>query len=583
MTPASCGLPKYSWVIREKDAIGAEQRAWEIASKLGISQFLARTLVARGIDTVESAWEYLHPEEAELLPPESIPGLEKARDRLFAAVANGETVLIHGDYDADGICGAVILHQTLKQIGCSSKIFLPDREADGYGLAQKAIKKAEEAGIKLIITVDCGISSHETIALAREKGIEVVITDHHPIIEGIPRSEIVVHPELDGEYAGGKISGATVAFKLALSLLEGKGKETEKMEAEFLPMVAIATVADVCELTGENRNIVAKGLANFKGCATPALRVLAYGACRERGCVTERDLAFGIGPILNAAGRMGSPVTAAKLLLADSEESAWKYFRMLEEANNKRVTKLKEAFQRLRGEDEILRAREEKRIAVIVDEEGITGIAGLAASKISEETGLAVCVLSPATDEKGAIYRGSVRAPEGVDLIKLMEPTSNVAEKLGGHTGAIGITVRAEKLPEFIELCRSIRVPVEGIPNLELDFKVAAPPRGIDELEELEKTKPWGRGNPQPAFMWGPVTVKGTKVVGRESSHLQMSLHDHKGTFLKGIAFNMASEAKWEEVIGRKVAVAGHFTIDEWEGLKSMEFRILDMDFRNPS
>lgn len=579
-SPSICSLPKYRWVYREKRSSEAQVEAKALASELNISQLLARVLIARGMNSPEKAKTFLYSSKENLYPAESMPGLEKARDRLITAIENREQVMVHGDYDADGISGAVILHKTLKDLGCKSRIFLPERSTHGYGLAPQAVEKAHKAGIKLIVTVDCGISSGEVVKTAVDSGIEVIVTDHHPIPDYPPEDVIIVHPEIESGYAGGKVSGAVVAWKLAMSLLTSKGKNSEYIEDLYLPLAAVATVADVCELTGENRTIVALGLPKIRNSPLPGLRILCEGICNGSD-ITERDIAFGMAPLLNSAGRMGDPLPAARLLLAQDEDSAWKYFRKLEQINVNRRKFQSEITSRLREKSaSLLPSTEEGQIIVLIDENCTPGIAGLVASMLAEETGLPSCVLAPCKDIDGSfVYRGSMRTSKNEDLRKLMDSISDCAERIGGHAQAIGLTVRPECLDDFLEACRNIRVPAAQT-ELELDFELGKLPSHVESIKDLDRTRPWGRGNPQPIFSWGPVMIKEVKTVGTKMQHVQLHFHGPEGEYCKGIGFNMAKNIP-ETVLGSQTTAAGHLQVNSWQGTDSIEIHVRDLDFRN--
>jgi single-stranded-DNA-specific exonuclease len=574
------GLPRFDWVIHTNENASAKKIATKIAASLGISEMLASVLVARGIDTVDDAKAFLNPLKERLLPPESIPGIEEARDRLLRAIASKETILVHGDYDADGIIGAVILHKTLKDLGCPSKIFLPERSVHGYGLAPQAIDIALKAGIKLIVTVDCGISSADIVQRAIDAGIEVLVTDHHPITDSFPKNSIIAHPNLDGAYPGGNIAGATVAFKLAQSLIAAMGDDVDSPIERWLPLIAIATVADVCSLTRENRVIVAQGIRTLTESKLPGLMVLAENvrsAGTGNGEITERDIAFSIAPILNAAGRLGDPLPAARLLLANDYDSPWKYYKSLQKSNIDRKKIQDEVWRRLQSRMET-DEKDNGGFLFMVDDRCPIGIAGLVASGAADKTGRPACVLVSGEDENGVLYRGSMRSSGGEDLLSLTEPLVEFCEKIGGHTGAIGLTVRPEKIERFLQAGRNIEFSAKS-PTLEIDSLVSNAPSNVLEVRELELTRPWGQGNPQPLFAWSPLKIKGSRVVGKNAEHLQITLHDNSGEILKGIGFNLAPHFPQEGADGCKISAAGHFQVNEWQGRESVEFQIKDLEF----
>ena len=572
-------LPKYEWVIRETDPDAAQPVVDSLHNELGLPKLLLRVLAARDIATPEKIDEFLNPTLSGILPPEAIPNIAQARDRLVKACKDGEQVLVHGDYDVDGIVGAVILHKTLRDLGCGSRIFLPRRDVDGFGLSIKAVELAKNAGVSLIVSVDCGISSIESVKAATDAGLEVIITDHHAIPDVLPKGAILVHPDLEGAYPGGKIAGATVGFKLALSLLEAFGRDMDEALEQLLPLVAVATIGDICPLTGENRAIVKFGLEGIPTSDIPGLKILYQGTLRDgnAGRVSVRDVGFGMVPLMNAAGRLGDPLPASKLLLAKDSDSAWVHFRKLDSLNRQRKKILSGVLDRLSSLPEVAWTRGDGGILALADHDCIPGLAGLAAVRLAEITGRPTCVLSPSKSDSGPIYRGSMRTVGGENLIELMQPVAEIAERLGGHPGAIGVTVTPENLGKFIKACEGIEwqpTPKQKTLDLAVDTALTDP----REVEELNAIQPCGEGNPEPEFVWGPVHIEKTRAVGRELDHLQFTFVTRSGDSMKGIGFSMAKYFKDADSRGRKFLAAGQFIINEWQGRQSVEFQVSDLE-----
>jgi single-stranded-DNA-specific exonuclease len=312
------------------------------------------------------------------------------------------------------------------------------------------------------------------------------------------------------------------------------------------------------------------------------LRILYAGACIRKGAfgdgnVTERDIAFRMAPLLNAAGRMGDPLPAAKLLLAETEETAWRNFKVLDLLNRDRKKRQEDICRRLGNSPQLLGAHSEHCVLALVDEDCPPGLAGLAAARLAETTGRPTCVLVPGEDESGPLYRGSMRTGSDEDLLVLMSGVSSITEKLGGHSGALGLTVRPERIQEFVESCRSISCPRRQ-PKLTLDAYLKTAPTDPEEVRQLDMTRPWGHGNPQPTFAWGPVTVKGTRQVGKNLEHIQMTLRDKGGSLCKGIGFNMAEDVSRNIDLDQEVRAAGHFQVNFWQGNESVEFEIKDLE-----
>ena len=572
-------LPRHLWIIRETDPERGRKYARKLARELGCSPLLARVLAARGIDSAEKAGRYLNPQDSDILPPESIPGLVQARDRLVRAVKERQSVLVHGDYDVDGIAGAVILHQALKDHGCASGIFLPTRQYHGFGLALEAVEKARKSKVDLIVSVDCGISSHDSIAAAQKAGIDIIVTDHHALPEVLPSGAILVHPDLDGDYPGGKIAGPTVALKLVLALLAALGEDSDEALAKYLPLAAVATVADVCPLADENRAIVSMGMPAIPLTRIPGLKVLYLGT--HWGTADEtidaRDIAFGMAPCLNAAGRMGNPLPAAKLLMAKDEDAAWKQFRELQGLNKRRKSTQNEVCRRLLSRPEVAWIDPGAGILAVADENCTPGLAGLAAVRLAEQTGRPTCILAPSEDPTGPLYRGSMRTSGGENLLELMEPALEFVENFGGHPGAVGVTVRPDSLAGFLDACGKIKFTPRRS-ELVIDLTMTEPPGDPDEIIDLDRTRPWGAGNAQPSFVWEPVTIENPRRVGREGDHVQVSIGGRDGSALKGIGFGMARWFGDGGPVGTPVRAAGHFILNDWQGSSRMEFQLTDID-----
>ncbi|MFH1676435.1 MAG: DHHA1 domain-containing protein, partial [bacterium] len=367
-----------------------------------------------------------------------------------------------------------------------------------------------------------------------------------------------------------------------LHLLKKAGKDFEKYETYYLPLIALATVADVCPLVGENRTLTSLGLELMPSSEIPALDPLIKGSRKpgENSAVTERDLAFGMAPIINTAGRMGDPFPAAKLILAKDVDSAWEYYRKLSYMNNERKKIQARTIERLSRRPEVAWSTEKSGVLAVVDEDCTPGLAGLAAARLAEITSRPTCILAPAEDGKGKIYRGSIRTSSGENLLDLLAPVDPFVEKSGGHKCAMGITVRPENLADFMNAVE--RIEWMPSPNeLILDFPIDSPPGDPAIVTELESTRPWGEGNPEPAFQLGPAQIKGIRTVGKNLDHVQISLKDGNGAFIKGIGFSLAKFLKGEDMSGKSVETAGHFIINSWQGRTSVEIRIADFEFKD--
>jgi single-stranded-DNA-specific exonuclease len=274
---------------------------------------------------------------------------------------------------------------------------------------------------------------------------------------------------------------------------------------------------------------------------------------------------------------MGDPFPAAKLLLAKDESSAWSQFRTLKTLNTERKKIQDEICRRLLNLPDIELAGDGAGILSVADENCLPGLAGLAASRIAEQTGRPTCILAPSEDENGCVYRGSMRTSGGENLLEIMEPVHDCVESIGGHPGALGVTVRPEMLDRFLETCDSIEY-TSGPSRLTIDLVVTEPPMDAGVIHDLDRTRPWGEGNPQPSFAWGPVTMENSRVVGRNAEHVQVSIGTEDGQRLKAIGFSMARLFDNNQPLGKPVRAAGHFFLNNWQGRTQLEFQLNDIE-----
>ena len=478
--------------------------------------WLSALLRARGIDTEEKADRFLNPSLSGLCDPFLLEGMEAAVRLIRGAIGAGERIMIFGDYDADGVCATSILLETLTEEGAQVSFRLPSRQADGYGLNESAVREIA-AKASLLITVDCGISNHAEVALAKSLGLTVIVTDHHQLPEKLPEADAVLNPLL-GSYPCPFLCGAGVALKLCQALQGLPGLEKR------LDLAAIATVADVVPLLEENRIIVREGMKRVGASVRPGLRALLECSGTSSPLQAD-DLAFRLGPRLNAAGRLGDASLAVRLLLTGIPEKAYAAARQLEEMNRRRQGMEREitaeALRRITDAPSF----PEDRVLLAAGEGWNPGLVGLAAGKICEKFYRPVIVLSIPEDGGPAVL-----------------------VKYGGHAQAAGLSVIPENIPALRErLNRVVREQCdEGVFVRRLEYDLELPFRSWtpETLSELELLEPTGCGNPPPVFLLSGASVRSMRAVGRDHSHLQMSLLTPENTPVKGIAFFMGAEAE---------------------------------------
>ncbi|HZN03863.1 MAG TPA: single-stranded-DNA-specific exonuclease RecJ, partial [Candidatus Polarisedimenticolia bacterium] len=531
-----------------------------IAADLDLSEPVAVTLVRRGYNTPELAREFLAADESH--PPQAFERMEEVVALVMAAVVEGKRITVHGDFDVDGVCATSVMVSTLRALGTDCDWFIPDRMEDGYGLSAANVERLAERGTELLITVDCGITAVEEVALAKQRGIEVVVTDHHQQAEALPDCSIL-HPEVSG-YPFEALCGTAVAWKLACAL-RGDGVEAD------LDLVALATVADVVPLVGENRSLVKRGLAEMRRAQRPGIRALIAAAKCEPTQLDEGDLAFRLAPRINAAGRLYRADAGVELMLTEDEERAEQIAAELSRANSERratereVDTAAEAARRELPED-----LKEAPGFVVAGEGWHPGVVGIVASRLVERHNRPVVVIS--LDEEG-MGRGSGRSIPGFDLLGALQACAEHLESFGGHRAAAGLSLRAENLEAFRAAFAAHASSVLGPEDLQrterIDAMVGGVGLGLDLAEELGKLGPFGMGNPGVRLMVPQARVSDVRTMGAEGKHARFSLHSGSHRAL-GVAFGRSSLGVEPE---DAVDAAVRLEVNHWNG--SVEPRLV--------
>lgn len=499
--------------------------------------WFAALLRARGIRSEAEARAFLSPSLAGLHDPFLMPDMAKAADLLREAVRRRDLVLVWGDYDADGVCSAAILLETLQELGALAKFHLPDRRREGYGLNADGVRKAAEAGVKLLVTVDCGISSVQEAALAKSLGMTVIITDHHELPETLPEADAVLNPLLGG-YPFPRLCGAGVALKIAQALQGLPGVEKR------LDLAAIATVADIVPLQGENRVIVAEGLKRIASSPRPGLQALVRAAGLTPP-ITAMDLAFRLGPRLNAAGRLEGAAQAVTLLTRAQEPVAGQMAAKLDDLNaarQKQEMALVTAAQEQLARDF---SPERDRVLVVAGEGWNPGLIGLAAGRLCKQYTLPAIVLSVREDGTAV---GSCRSIPGVHIFALLSRCADLLVRFGGHAQAAGLTVEISALPALKSRLNGILLeetdPSVFVPSAEYDLVRQAGSWTEQDLRLLDQLEPTGCGNPPPVFLQPGAGLVSGRRVGSEGAHWKLRLRDADGFEVDGIAFNLGPDSE---------------------------------------
>lgn len=551
-----------------------EERAGALADGLGLPPPLCRLLVRRGQGDPDAARRFLRPDFGHLHPPDLLPDLGAAVARIEAAMERDEVVLVHGDFDADGLSAAALLTRGLRELGGRVEAFVPHRTRDGYDLGPAGLERAREVGAGLVLTADCGVSAVEAVEAARREGRDVVVTDHHRPPPELPDATAVVNPSReDSRYPFDGLSGAGVAFKLLSALFDRADLPEDRLN-RHLDLVALGTVADLVPLVDENRALARAGLTALGRTEKPGLRALLREGGLGHAEVTATDVAYRVAPRLNAVGRVDEAEKGLRLLLTEDPDEARRLAGELEASNSAR-----------RREDRRVQAEAESRLeerfdpaadrsAVVWAEGWHPGVIGIVASRIVEEIHRPTLLVSLEGDRG----RGSARSIPGFHLHRALEACAPLLERYGGHRMAAGLEVRRENLEALAErleeLARRELEPEQLVPELEVDLFLPLG-RADDRFHRLlAHLGPFGEGNPRPVLAARGVSFERPRAVGSEGRHLRAVLRDEAGR-LGAIGFGLGDRLP-EVAGGGPWDVAFELVEDEYRGRRRLQARLRD-------
>jgi single-stranded-DNA-specific exonuclease len=542
-----------------------------LMAELSLPQPLCELLVRRGFTDSEGARRYLRPRLEYLHPPEALPDLPAAADRVLGAVRSGECIFVHGDYDVDGVCATTILTRFLRSIGGTVVPFVPHRQ-DGYDLGPAGIAAAQAAGATLLITCDSGIVAHESVAAATALGMDVIVTDHHTPGATLPPALAVINPcRADSAYPERTLCGAGVAFKL-VQYLARKAGEPEASVYPLLAYVALATVADLVPLEGENRILVRFGLRYLTHTTDAGLRALLEVTGLEAETeVDAGDVGFQLGPRINAVGRVEAASTALDLLLTEDPSEATRLARQLDDANRVRRS------EEIRVTDEAMAQLAagwvpERDLGVVLVGEGWhPGVIGIVASRLKERLHRPVLLIAL----KDGVGRGSGRSISSVDLYAALSACAEHMSRFGGHRQAAGFEIDEHRIPALrAAFNAAIHRAVSGeIPPPRLAGEVPLPLAAVDEgfFRMLEAMRPFGMGNPRPLFWTRQEPIVGTpRVVG--NGHLKLRLRG-----VEAIGFGLAHRRPPEALQVETVDVVYQLHLNRYQGRATVQAQLQDV------
>ena len=560
--------PLYAFHGRQKPWRVAQPTNPADAKALGdLPPLIADLLYHRGLRTAAEVREFLDVSESLLEDPESLPDVGLAVERLEAARDRGELVAVYGDFDADGVTGTALMVRALGRFGIQTLPYIPHRVEEGHGLNPISVRYLHEQGVNVVLTVDCGVSDVDPIALARSLGMDTIVTDHHTVSGPLPDATAIINPRAPGSvYPFDHLTGVGMALKLAQTLLEpSAGAEWAE---GLLELAAIGTVTDMAPLVHENRYIVHRGLGQLRRTTTLGLQVLMRIARVEPATLGAESIGFAIGPRLNAAGRLDHAMDAYHLLATQDPAEAEALVAQLERHNDQRRRLTDETLEACH--QAIVQAGGPGDLILEGSPECNPGVVGLVAGRLAEEFGVPAAVY--ALD--GSVVRASSRGVPSFHWAQALASCHDLLDRYGGHAQAAGFTCEASKLPELRERLLAIvheRLPGGPVgPEGYVDAEVELPQLMGTTLQALRRLEPFGVGNPAPVFLTKDVLVEGIRTMGTDGQHLRLRLRSGGATW-EAVAFRQT----WQPGVER-VDIVYSLDVDHWGGTSRLRLTIHD-------
>jgi single-stranded-DNA-specific exonuclease len=563
--------------------LSLQSKQWQVARPLaqaeldrfpGLSPLVVQLLYNRGIKDPTLADDFLAGRFG-LDNPFRLKGMNEAVARLREAIRQGERIAVYGDFDTDGVTATAVLVETLGALGARVEPYIPHRVDEGYGLNLDALRHLWKQGVRVVVTVDCGIRSVHEVAQA-SRGLDLIVTDHHSVGDQLPPAVATINPkQADCPYPFKKLAGVGLAFKVAQGLLRagrGKGPGPELDEGSLLDLVALGTVADLAPLVGENRALVRRGLALLNEASRPGVAALMADAGLARGQVDAAAVGFLLGPRINAAGRIDTAMLAYQLLTNRDPLETRRLARKLGELNRRRQELTEEVVAE--AEAQIADGDPEAHLLLAASPTFLPGIVGLAASRLTEAYYRPVVVVEVGEEES----RGSCRSIPEFDITKALERCQDLLIRFGGHAAAAGFTVATARLGALRERLQAIATEALGDrdlqPVLEIDAEI--PLQEVDWATQalLQQVEPCGMENPQPVLLSRDLDVRDRRAIGSQGKHLKLMLRDGRGVAWDAIFFRHGHLLA--EVPGR-VDVAYRLGINEWNGRKRLQLEVEDL------
>lgn len=555
---------KMRWDVQTPD----KEKVESLSGQLGITPLAASLLVMRGCDTADQAASFLHGKDVGFHDPYLLKDMEKAVRRIEQAISEHEHIMIYGDYDADGVTSTTVLLQTLKKFSAQVDFYIPDRFKEGYGPNEAAFRQIKDQGYSLIITVDTGIAGVHEADVAKELGIDLIITDHHEPGPVLPDAYAIIHPKQPGcSYPFKELAGVGVAFKLAHAL-------SGDVPEELLDLCAIGTIADLVPLHDENRHIAKLGMAQFRKTKRPGLIALTKIAGAEIQNANEETIGFQIAPRINAVGRIDQADPAVHLLNTEDETEA---IELAEEINSLNKERQKIVNQITEEAVEMIEEQGLDQPVIVAARPGWNpGVVGIVASKLVERFYRPAIVLG--IDEEKGIAKGSARSIKGFDLFQNLSECRDILPHFGGHPMAAGMTLNQDDVGALRERinrqAEAVLTEEDFIPVQEVDLCCRLEDITVDSIAEMNMLAPFGTGNPKPFVLVEDVEIEEARKIGANQNHLKLMLADGQAK-LDCIGF-YKGEIEESVVPGAKISLVGELSINEWNNRKKPQLMIKD-------
>lgn len=536
----------YEWSY-EPPTIEQQEKAKTLSKELGINPITSSLLIRRGIETPEEAKSFFRPQLTELLDPFLFKDMGKAVDRLNEALGRKERILVYGDYDVDGCTAVALVYKFIQQFSTNIDYYIPDRYDEGYGISFKGIDYAYETGVKLVIVLDCGIKAIDEVAYAKEKGIDFVICDHHVPDHTLPDAVAILNAKReDATYPYQHLSGCGVGFKYMQAFAKSNGIGFSQL-VPLLDLCAVSIISDIVPIMGENRILAYHGLRQLNSSPSMGLKALIDICGLQEKEITVNDIIFRIGPRINASGRMQNGKESVALLIERSYKEAQLKAQHIDQYNDQRKDLDKVMTEEANQIVDTLDHQHEHKAIVIYNPEWHKGVIGIVASRLTEIFYRPSVVLTRTDD----LATGSARSVSGFDVYKAIESCKDLLTNFGGHTYAVGLSMKIENVPEFkrrfVQYVEENIEPGQTNAIINIDGVLNFQDISHRLYHELKRFNPFGPDNMKPIFSTKRVYDYGTsKVVGREQEHIKMELVDEKSNnVMNGIAFGQSSQVRY--------------------------------------